>query len=101
MKIPSKIFVCGVNYTVKKDPGCVGGSFDTEKAEIVIGTRVPHDVADTFLHEVIELVYATRNMRYIRQVPEQDNGDYIFHYSHEEHYHAIADIAAALKGIRF
>ena len=86
MKIPSKIFVCGVNYTVKKDPGCVGGSFDTEKA---------------FLHEVIELVYATRNMRYIRQVPEQDNGDYIFHYSHEEHYHAIADIAAALKGIRF
>lgn len=101
MKLPNKITVCGVSYRVKKDRTCTGGAFDTEKAEIVIGTRVPHDVADTFLHEVIELVYATRNMRYVKPVPDPDNGDYVFHYSHEEHHQAIADIAAALKGIRF
>lgn len=101
MRIPEKISICGVSYRVKQDPTIAGGSFDTCKAEIVIGTAVKHDIPDTLLHEIIECVYSIRNMRYTKQVPDPDNGDYVFHYDHEAHHHAVADIAAALKGISF
>lgn len=99
-KLPKAVNICGVQYRVRQDRRATGGAFDIEKAEIVIGTRVPHDVLDTFLHEVIEGIYAVRNMRYAKQVADPDNGDYVFHYNHEEHHHAMADIAAALKGLR-
>lgn len=101
MRLPDKVSICGVLYKVKQDPTIAGGSFDTSKAEIVIGTAVKHDIPDTFLHEICEGILAVRNMRYAKQVPEPDNGDYVFHFNHEEFHHAVADIAAALKGIRF
>jgi len=101
MKLPKTISICGVTYKIKQDPNIAGGSFDTSKAEIVIGTAVKHDIPDTLLHEVIECIYAVRNMRYCKQVPDPDNGDYVFHYGHEDHHHAVADIAAALKGLKF
>lgn len=101
MNLPDKVTICGVIYKVRKDPKIAGGSFDTAKAEIVIGTAIKHDIPDTLLHEIIEGILAIRNMRYSREVPNPDNGDYLFSFSHEEFHHAVADIAAALKGLKF
>lgn len=101
MKLPAHILVCGNKYTIKKDPTSNGGSFDTYSRVIVIGTIDKHKTPAIFLHEITELVYALRNIRYIKQVSEPDNGDYLFVCNHEQFDLASEDIAAAIKGIRF
>jgi hypothetical protein len=99
--IPKSITICGKPHSVKLDKEFSGGSFNEANASIVIGTAHKLDVPEILLHEVIEAVFAIRNMRYITQRAEPDNGDYRFMFNHEEFEQAVRDIAAALKGIKF
>ena len=101
MTIPKSISICGKLHKVVIDKESSGGWFDEAKVAIGIGTKYPAEVPEILLHEIIEAIYAIRNLRYAKQHANPDNGDYLFSYDHEQHEQAVKDIAAALKGIKF
>ena len=99
MKLPKYLVVCGEKYIVKQDTQSNGGSFDTFKREIVIGTIDKPKVLAVLLHEVTELVFSIRNLRYTKQVVDPDNGDILFSFDHEQFNQAMEDVAATLKSV--
>jgi hypothetical protein len=101
MNIPSKLLICGKEHKVIIDKESSGGWFDEGKVAIGIGTKYPAEVPEILLHEIIEAIYAIRNLRYTKQHAQPDNGDYIFVFDHELFEQSVKDIAAALKGIKF
>ena len=101
LKIPSSILICGIPYKVKVDPSHDGGEFSEEDRTIIIGTSNPDKVSNIFLHEVIESIAAIRDLRYIKQRAEVNNGDYLFSFGHDSYEQLIADVAASLAGISF
>jgi hypothetical protein len=101
MKLPKYITICGQQFHLALDPTTSSGSFDEASRTIKVGTKYPHDVHDTLLHEIVEGVFAMRMMRYAKEVPSPDSNDMLFCFGHEAFQLAIGDIVAALKGIKF
>lgn len=101
MNIPKEMVICGKPHRVILDKNKGGGWFDEARCEVGIGTKYPKEVPEILLHEVIESVFAIRNLRYVRERAETDNGDYAFIFNHELFEQAIKDIAFSLKGIKF
>jgi NADH:ubiquinone oxidoreductase subunit F (NADH-binding) len=97
MQLPKKILLCGNTYKIKYNKKHDGGSWNGN--EIEVGTLDKKQILENLLHEIIEAIFAIRDMRYIRQVDEPGNDDYIFVFTHKEFQLAVKDIAAALKKI--
>lgn len=96
MKIPKKVWICGREFDVVLDKKQSGGSFSFSDCKIVVGTKYPKDIAITFLHEVIEAVFAERCMRY-KLYNDSHNQDYQFAFKHTEYENAVVDIYTSLK----
>ena len=101
MKLPETIQVCGEDYKIKLNPASTGGEFDTLKRVIVIGSYDKLKIPAILIHELLELVFATRNLRYSKEVLNPDNGDYLFSFNHEEFNQAAEDFCHTIKGIKF
>jgi hypothetical protein len=100
MKLPKTITICGDKYAIKPCATSNGGSFDTFKRVITVGVLDPLKTHSIIIHEVVELVFAIRNIRYTKEVVSPDNGDYLFCFDHEQFNQAMEDVSAALKDIR-
>jgi hypothetical protein len=101
MKIPKRVLLAGVHYSIKIDKNKNGASFNCAKKEIWIGTKDPNEIEENFIHEVCECILAIRDYRYIPQKAEISNNDYIFNFNHKEFESFIRDLTIALKGISF
>lgn len=88
--------ICGREFKVIVNKKKSGGSFTFSTCEIVVGGLYKQDMANIFLHEVIEAVLAERCMRY-KLYNDSDNQDYLFSFRHQEFENAIIDIQVALK----
>ncbi len=98
MKLPKTVFIAGQEWKVKLDPNLGGGHFEGGKAAITIGTKYPHNILNTFLHEIMEATLSKRNLRYVLGYDQPTNGDYRFIFNHREFENVIKDIAFSLKG---
>jgi hypothetical protein len=100
MKIPKKILLCGKIFKIKLDPHSGGGWFRCDPPTISVGTKFTERISEIFLHEIIETIFALRDMRfYIKSGCE--NGDLLFNFSHKEFEAAILDISCALGNVKF
>lgn len=102
MKIPKSVNICGKRYTVKLNPEHDGGSGDSEKLLIEVGTSDPSEVAENLVHEIGEMIMATRDFRYVPEKDDEfDNGDYRFFLNHKDWELFAKDLSIALQGIKF
>lgn len=101
MRLPKTINICGKLYRVKADPDNDGGSVDTEKLTITIGTGDPSEVAENLVHEVGEAVMMARDFRYAAERETPENEHYRFVLDHKEWQLFAKDLSIALKGISF
>ena len=99
--LPSNISICGKKYKIVKIKDSNGGYFNEAKAEIGIGTQYADEVRENLIHEVIEGIFAIRDLRYRLEKAEQTNGDILFSFSHYQFEQACKDISAAFKGLNF
>lgn len=99
MKLPKKVIICGKEVKVETDKKCVGGRWASATNLISIGTRNPNEVADTFLHEVIEVVFVESGLRFERSRHTPENGEFVFVMTHQEFEIAVGQIAYALKDV--
>lgn len=93
--IPETVTICGDIWKVVTNNKS-GGCFDGGKKIITIGTYWPSDVANIFLHEVIEAIFTERLMRYGLYSGTENDG-YRFVFDHKEFENAILDIRKALN----
>ena len=100
MIIPKSIKICGKNFKIKLSPLSGGGQFQCDPPQIIIGVKYINRIPEILLHEIVEVIFAIRDMRYY-QYSGQENGDLLFSFSHKEFSGAMVDLAAALEGIDF
>ena len=101
MKLPKSISICGVDHKLILNPKHAGGSWDSTKKLIEVGTLAPADVPEIFLHEVIEATLSTRDARFVLEREDVENGDMLFSFGHKEYEQIIRDVAHSLKGLSF
>ena len=94
MKLPGSVIIAGQEWKIKTNKAS-GGSFRCDNGVITIGTEYPADVAETFLHEVLEALLTMRGCRY--RAPE--DVDYLFNFTHREFNNLMYDLALALKDV--
>jgi hypothetical protein len=99
MKIPKTVILCGKLFKIKQDSSSGGGWFRSDPPTISVGTKFPERISEVFLHEVIECIFAIRDMRYNLK-GGQENGDLLFSFSHKEFESSVLDISHALAGIK-
>jgi hypothetical protein len=100
MKIPKTVCLCGKLFKIEKDPTSGGGWFRCDTQTISVGTKFPERIPEIFLHEIIETIFALRDMRYYQNTT-RENGDLLFNFNHKEFTAAILDISCALGEIKF
>ena len=96
MRLPKTIIIAGKDWTVKTDKKFNGGWFNGGKAIMCIGTRFKKDIANIFLHEVIEAILTERAHRY-KIYDDEINQNFLFNLNHSEFDNVIFDITLALK----
>lgn len=99
MKLPKKVNICGVDYSVIQDKKDGGGEFSAAKYQIKIGTKWPKHVPNIFLHEIIECIITERCQRW--RMYDGTNEKMLFCFNHAEFENIVMDIASALKGVDF
>lgn len=97
--LPKQVNICGKPYKIVRLKDSNGGYFDEAKAEIGIGVQHPEDIGENLLHEIIEGIFAIRDLRYALEKVEPASGDLLFSFSHQQFEQAVKDIHAALRGI--
>jgi hypothetical protein len=100
MQIPKTVLLCGKIFKIKTDPLSGGGWFRASPPVICVGTKFPERIPEVFLHEIIETVFALRDMRYYQNTG-QENGDILFNFNHKEFTAAVLDISCALQQLNF
>lgn len=101
MRLPKRVDICGKMYAVIPDPDSDGGTVDTDKRVITIGTSDTKEVAENLIHEVGEAIMMARDFRYAaeREVPENEH--YRFVLDHKEWQLFCKDFSIALRGVKF
>lgn len=101
MKLPKTISICGVTHKLITNPKHNGGTWDSTKKTIEIGTLCPAEVPEILLHEIIEASLSTRDVRFALEREDVENGDLIFVFNHKDFEQVIKDVACSLKGLSF
>jgi hypothetical protein len=96
MKLPKTVQICGKQFKVIQKKNMEGGNFSFGNLTINIGTKYPHDIPVSFIHEVIEAVFVERGMRY-KLYEDARISEYLFSFKHEEFQNAVIDIVIALR----
>ena len=94
MKLPSKVFIAGAEWTVRQSSKKGGGWFRTADRTIFVGTEAPKHVLHIFLHEVLEAIFVMRNLRF-----EGYSEDYLFSFDHKGLVNVTHDLEMALKDV--
>lgn len=89
-----KIRIGSIDFKINWHKAYDGGSFSFLDAEINIGTRFPHLIFETVVHEITEVVLAGMHVRHLRS---DCDTDYIFVYDHRQHTSACASIAGLIE----
>jgi hypothetical protein len=97
MKIPNKVPICGRMYKIRTNSKTFEGSFSEADQCITVGTAFPPDIPEILLHEIVEATCAIRNIRYVAERGEPDNGDYRFMFNHDEFENMIKDVTESMK----
>ena len=102
MNLPKSVIIAGRTYTIIKDMKRNGGWFNTSKLEIRIGLKgkvTDDEIRIILLHEIFEVIFTERNLRYKLGYNPPENGHYLFSFNHQQFEDAMFDVALALKGI--
>jgi hypothetical protein len=102
MKIPSKIILCGHDWTIYQKKGMNGGFFDGKKKVIHIQKdRDNQDKAEILLHEILEAILTIRGHRFSHWLGGDDDTSqdllYKFVFNHSEFTNIIYDLKLALN----
>lgn len=100
MKIPKAISICGKLFQIKTDSSSGGGCFTCEPPLIIVGTKFLDRIQEIIVHEITEVIFALRDMRYYQRTGI-DNGDLLFSFNHKEFESAMLDLSCALAEIKF
>ncbi len=101
MRLPKTVDICGKTYKVKADPESDGGTVDSDKLIITIGTSTPLEVPENIVHEFGEAIMMERDFRYAAEREQPENEHYRFVLDHKEWQLFCKDLAIALRGISF
>ena len=102
MILPKNRVLAGKKFRVYRNSLSNGGTFDSYKQEIEIGSSgKPDNQFDCFLYEVCEGILALRDLRYTKEIQESDNDDYLFSFNHKEFEVFCSDLTKALEGFEY
>jgi hypothetical protein len=96
LKIPKTVLICGQRWKILQEDKKLGGSFNSARCEIRIGTLSKKECPDVFIHEVFESILAMSNLRYSLGRQLDENGDLIFVFNHKEFEKICSDLSIAL-----
>ena len=99
MKLPKKLYIAGKEWKVVKDPKTNGGFFDAKTGLLTIGTEMKDEIPINFMHETLECILTERMHRYSLPYDNDDPGNLIFVFNHEQLNQVSADLALALKDV--
>jgi hypothetical protein len=95
INIPEKIPIAGKWCKVKVDKKTADSSFDNQKHEIIIGTKVKEDKLENFLHESLEAVIAENLHRYDIYGGET-NEKLLFSFNHADFVLIVQDFTLVI-----
>lgn len=93
---PRKVTICGKTWSIKYNMrgGCC---FEYRKSLITVGCNSGEDTAiEGLVHEISEAVHVEHRNRYMR-TGSGENGDFIFHLSHDTFETHNMSLVAALR----
>ena len=61
---PKSVVIAGKKYSIVLDPKRMDGEGDINTKRITVGTAIPGDSVEIFLHEVLEVILYERGHRY-------------------------------------
>lgn len=94
MRFPKAVQISGKQYSIKLDNARWGGTCQTGKQEIGVGTKRNQSGQrkfENFLHEVLEATALERNLRY-----EAADEEIVFVMTHKQFDDFAQDVATAL-----
>lgn len=98
IKLPKKVTVSGVLYTIHADPKHSGGITDLKEKTIIIGTEIPTMVEEILFHEIFEAILHERGNRFT--LYEEGNDKIKFVLDHSEFENVCKDLLFSLKDIK-
>lgn len=95
MKLPKKVDICGMTYTVRTNSKSYDGGGSTCNPHITVGTKSKNNerYQEILLHEIMEIAACERGYRY--GSGGSDNAMFVM--SHKEFDNFSRDIAVALR----
>ena len=97
--LPKKVIIGGQEWRIKANKKYGGAKFWGGRKLIEIGTKYKGDIANNFLHEIIEAILSERNHRYEIYGGMDGNENFLFNFTHEQFRNIIFDIGLALKDV--
>ena len=100
--VPETLEICGRTYRVTVDNKKYGGEFYTVNQTITLGIKsLTRDyIKSMLLHEILEIIFVERDLRFNRPKTNPDNEDYLFHFNHRDFVNVIADLHGVLKQLK-
>ncbi|MCK4500747.1 hypothetical protein KAU11_09615 [Candidatus Babeliales bacterium] len=100
MRLPRKVKINGIPFSVERDKKSSGARFSYSDAKIVVGSKSLADceVLEAFVHEVAEISCIERGMRSALCKP-QDSPEYMFSGNHKKFSDVIADVSTVVSDL--
>ncbi len=95
-KLPKTVSIGGEMWKVESNQKHSGAQFYWKERLISIGTMSDNDVAEAFIHEVLECIIVARRLRFSNAGNDSDNGCYRVVMNHDEFEQVARDLTMAL-----
>ena len=100
MKLPKKVRINNIPFSVVKNKDNFGSSFSYKSGIMSIGSRGKDcEVLEGFLHEVAEVSMVERGMRSAKCKPTGTENEYVFCGSHKDFRDVITDISIVVSDL--
>ncbi len=98
MKIPKKTTIDGRQWSITTDRKSNGAFCDSSKVMINIGAAEGCGLKN-YLHECLEVILIESHNRYRNQHSDNNNGDYIFVFNHNEFEKICSDLSIVINDL--
>lgn len=99
--LPKKVKIAGKVFKIKYDKKTNGGTFDIDKMFISIGTKTPGRITEIMLHEILELIFEEKDLRYYIFKDKYSNDGLKFVFDHKEFESVVQELLNVLQQIDF
>lgn len=101
MRLPKKVVVNNIPFSVKRNRKSMGSSFSYGKGEMIIGAKGLADceVLEGFIHEVAEISAVERGMRSVMCKPSGGGPDFVFTGNHRVFNDVISDVSRVVADL--